>query len=132
MGVVGGGLVVDSSSGAVVANKEPLFGGGKCWGMVGVVGVVVRGSSEGSRGGGGRSIGWGHAGSHRGLRDGQDNVVWISLLVLLDKGHEGRCKGGVAVEDCVKEGSRVGGKGGMSISWHGGGHVGDIDHSCVD
>ncbi len=28
MGVVGGGLVVDRSVGVVVANKEPLAGGG--------------------------------------------------------------------------------------------------------
>jgi hypothetical protein len=99
--------------------------------VVGVVGVVGRESGEGSGGGGGRSSGWGHVGSNRDLRDTQDNVVWMSGLVLLDKGHEGCCEGGVAMEDCVKEGSGMGGKGGMSVSWHGGGHVGVIDCGCV-
>ncbi len=70
VGVVGGGLVVDMSSGVVVSDKEPLVGGGECWGMVGVVGVVVRRSGEGSGVGGGRISRWGCAGCHRGLRDG--------------------------------------------------------------
>ncbi len=62
-GVVGrdGGGSVDRSSGVVVANKEPLVGGGV---MDDAVGVSGGGSGVGSGGSGGRSSGWGSVRSH--------------------------------------------------------------------
>ncbi len=128
-GVVGrgGGGSVDGSSGVVVANEEPLVGEGV---MDDAVGVSDGGGGVGSGGSGGRSSGWGSVRSQSSVGEGGDEIVGRGGLVLLDKGHEGCCKGWVGVEDSVEESGGVGG--GKEIVGHGVNSGGDVSgHGSV-